>query len=65
MKKKHQTINSGNHKPAEKDWFRKTVKTGLVILTIYQVVISSFIFTEIVISTNITIYEDSPAVQIQ
>ena len=59
------TINSGNHKPAEKNWLRRTVKAGMVILTIYQVVVNAFISTEYVISTGIIIYGDLPAAQTQ
>ena len=59
------TVNSGNHKPAEKNWFRRAVKAGMMILTVYKVVIISFIPTEFVILTSITIYEDFPTVQFQ
>ena len=58
------TINSGNHKPTEKNWLRKTVKTGMVTLTAYQIMVNSFTFIEFVISANITIYGDFPAIQI-
>ena len=59
------TTNSGNHKPAEKNWFRKTVKAGMVILTIYQIMANPFLSTEFIISTSIIIYWDFPAVQSQ
>ena len=53
-----------NHKLAEKNWLRRIVKTGMVILTIYQAVVNT-VSTELVISTNITIYGDFPASQIR
>ena len=37
----------------------------MVILTIFQTVANVFISAEFVISTNITIYGESPAIQIQ
>ena len=57
------TTNSGNYKPAEKNWFRKAVKTGMVTLTVYQAVIKStfFIITEFITQTGITVYGDFPA----
>ena len=59
------TVNSGNHKTVEKNWFRKAVRAGMVILAAYQAIVNSPAFQKLVISTGITIYGDNPAIRIQ
>ena len=57
------TVNFCNYKPTETNWFKKIVKAGIMILTVYQAVVNSV--TEFVISTGITVYGDIPIIQIQ
>ena len=33
-------FDSGNHKPAKKNWFQSIMKTGVVTLTVYQAVVN-------------------------
>ena len=59
------TINSGNHQPAEINWLRKTVKSGMIILAAYQAIVNFLAFLKFVILIGITIYGDNPAIRIQ
>ena len=56
------TINFGNHKPAKKHWFQRIIKAGMVMLAVYKAVVNTV--TEFVISSGITIYGETPIIQI-